>query len=54
MSPITKIKQQVSLNDHLAHYMKSDKKFMDGIKKGVQACDEGRKKRWTQIKQELP
>ena len=41
------------LNDHIAHYMKSDEKFIEGIKKGVQACEAGRKKSWTQIKQEL-
>ncbi len=43
----------VSLNDHIAEYMKADKEFIDGIRRGVRACCEGKIRRWTEIKKEL-
>ena len=46
-------RNNVSLNDHIAEYMKADKEFMDGIRKGVRACKEGRMRRWSEIKGEL-
>ncbi len=43
----------VSLNDHIAEYIKADKEFIDGIRRGVRACCEGKIRRWTEIKKEL-
>ena len=40
----------VSLNDHIVEYIKADKDFMEGIRKGVKACKEGRVRRWAEIK----
>jgi superfamily I DNA and RNA helicase len=44
---------RVSLNDHIAEYIKSDQEFLEGIRKGVRACKEDRVKRWADIKKEL-
>ena len=46
-------KGHVSLNDHIAEYVKADKEFMDGIRKGVRACCEGRVRPWAEVKKEL-
>ena len=43
----------VSLNDCLANYIKGDRHFIDGIRRGVTACREGRMKPWSEIKKEL-
>jgi len=43
----------ISLNDHIAEYMKADKEFMDGIHKGVKACCEGKVRLWSEVKKEL-
>jgi len=46
-------KGNVSLNDHIAEYVKADEEFIGGIRKGVRACKEGRIRRWTEIKREM-
>ena len=46
-------KGHVSLNDHIAEYVKTDREFIEGIKEGVRACVEGRVRRWSEIKREL-
>lgn len=46
-------KNHVSLNDHIAEYVKADKGFMDGIRRGVKACIEGRVQLWSDVKKEL-
>ncbi len=46
-------KGHVFLNDHIAAFMKADKEFMEGIRRGVQACREGKVRRWAEIKKEL-
>ena len=43
----------VSLNDHIAEYIKADKDFIGGIRKGVKACKEGKVRPWVEIKEEL-
>lgn len=51
--PVVKEKRGgVSLNDHIAEYIKADKEFMDGMRKGVKACKEGRVRLWSEIKGE--
>ncbi|KKN65868.1 hypothetical protein LCGC14_0476850 [marine sediment metagenome] len=44
---------KASLNDCLADHIKSDSDFIDGIRRGLKDCKEGRVKPWSQIKQEL-
>lgn len=46
-------RHNITLNDCLANYIKSDSDFMDGIRRGLKACKEGRVKPWSQIKREL-
>ena len=46
-------KGHVSLNDHIAGYVKADSEFIEGIRKGVQACKEGKIRRWAEIKKEM-
>ena len=45
-------REEVSLNDHIAEYIKADIDFMDGMRKGVKACKEGRVRLWSEIKRE--
>lgn len=42
-----------SLNDCLANYIKADVNFIDGIRRGVDACKQGRLRAWAEIKGEL-
>lgn len=53
MPTVAERKGHVSLNDHIAEYIKADREFMEGIRKGVQACREGKVRRWADIKKEL-
>lgn len=46
-------RHSTSLNDCLADYIKADHDFVDGIRRGVIACKEGRMRPWTAIKKEL-
>ena len=46
-------KNKTTLNNHLATFIKSDRKFMDGIKRGVKDCKEGRVQLWSEVKEEL-
>lgn len=46
-------RRNVSLNDCLADHINSDSGFVDGIRRGVRDCKEGRLKPWSQIKKEL-
>ena len=43
----------MSLNDYLANYIRSDSEFMDGIRRGMTACKEGKIKPWSEIKENL-
>jgi len=43
----------LSINDCLANHIKSDSDFMDGIRRGLKDCKEGRVRPWSQIKKEL-
>ncbi len=45
-------REEVSLNDHIADYIKADEEFMDGMRRGVKACEEGRVRLWSEIKKE--
>ena len=40
-------------NKALLDAVKTDKEFMDGIRKGAKACKEGRVRLWSEIKKEL-
>jgi len=53
MSDVIERRDSVSLNDHIAEYIKADEEFIEGIRKGVQACKEGKVRRWIEIKKEL-
>jgi hypothetical protein len=53
MPAVIERKGQVSLNDHIAEYVKADKEFISGIRKGVRACKEGKVRRWVEVKREL-
>jgi hypothetical protein len=53
MPAVIERRGQVSLNDHVAEYLKADKQFIDGIKSGVRACKEGKVRRWAEIREEL-
>ena len=46
-------REEVSLNDHLAEYIKADQEFMEGIRKGVKDCRAGRVQLWSEVKKEL-
>jgi len=46
-------REEVSLNDHIADYIKADQEFMDGIRRGAKACREGRVQLWSEVKKEL-
>ena len=46
-------KENKTLNNHLADFIRSDSEFMDGIKRGVKACKEGRTRSWAEVKREL-
>ncbi len=46
-------REEVSLNDHIADYIKADKEFMEGTRKGVQDCKAGRMLLWSEVKKEL-
>jgi len=52
MPAVKENKADVSLNDHIAEYIKADKEFMGGMRKGVRACKEGRVRPWSEIKEE--
>jgi hypothetical protein len=43
----------VTLNNHIADYLKADREFIHGIKKGVEACKAGDYKSWEEVKKEL-
>ena len=52
--PATKERNSLSsLNDHIAIYMRADRDFVDGIRKGVKDCKEGRVRPWSEIKKEM-
>ncbi|MBA7711709.1 hypothetical protein ES703_120675 [subsurface metagenome] len=53
MPAIIERKNHVSLNDHIAEYIKADKEFMDGIRRGVKDCKAGRVQLWSEVKKEL-
>jgi len=53
MPAVIERKNHISLNDHIVEYMKADKEFMDGIRKGVRACCEGKVRPWSEVKREL-
>ena len=53
MPAVIERKNRISLNDHIVEYMKTDIEFMDGIRKGVQACCEGKVIPWSEVKKEL-
>ena len=53
MRAVIERKGHISLNDHIAEYMRADKEFMDGIRKGVRACCEGKVRPWVDVKKEL-
>jgi hypothetical protein len=53
MPAIMDKRNNVSLNDHIAEYIKADKEFIDGIRRGVHACCGGKIRRWVEIKREL-
>ena len=42
-----------TLNNHLASFMKADRDFVEGIKRGVKDCKEGRVQLWEEVKKEL-
>lgn len=44
---------RVSLNDHIAEYIKADQEFMEGIRKGAKDCKAGRVQLWSEVKKEL-
>lgn len=46
-------RRSVSLNDCLADHICSDSDFVDGIRRGVRDCKEGRLRPWSQIKEEV-
>lgn len=46
-------KGKVEDGSQIAEYLKADKGFMDGIRKGVTACKEGRVRPWSEIKRGL-
>ena len=39
--------------DYLADYIRADKDFMDGIRRGIADCIEGRLSPWSDVKKEL-
>ena len=49
MPAIIERKNHVSLNDHIAEYIKADKEFMDGIRRGVKDCKAGRVQLWSEV-----
>jgi hypothetical protein len=53
MPAIIERRGSVSLNDHIAEYVKADHEFIEGIRKGVRACREGKVRHWAEIKREL-
>jgi predicted transcriptional regulator len=53
MPPVTEKRESVSFNDHIAHYIQADSRFMEGIRKGIEDCDAGRVQTWAEIKKEL-
>lgn len=44
---------ELSFHDYLAEYIKADTDFMDGIRRGVADCKEGRVTPWVEVKKEL-
>ena len=44
---------EVSLNDHIADYIKADQEFMEGIRRGAKDCKAGRVQLWSEVKKEL-
>ena len=48
-----KVQKRVTLNTHLADYMKSDVSFMEGVRLGIDACKAGKVRPWPDIKKEL-
>lgn len=53
MPVIIERKGSVSLNDHIAEYIKSDIEFVKGIRKGVKDCKAGKVQLWSEVKKEL-
>ncbi len=51
--PAVKERGGVTLNNHIADYLKADREFINGIKKGVVACKSGDYKLWDEVKREL-
>ncbi len=47
------VAERKTLNNQLASFMKSDRNFIDGIKRGVKDCKEGRVQLWEEVKKEL-
>ena len=43
----------VSLNEHIAEYVRADTEFMEGIRKGAKDCRAGRVHLWAEVKKEL-
>lgn len=37
---------------NIVDHIKADREFMDGMRKGVKACKEGRVRLWSEIKKE--
>jgi predicted transcriptional regulator len=46
-------KESKTLNSQLANFIKSDREFVDGIKRGVKDCKAGRVQLWSEVKKEL-
>lgn len=51
--PAVKESTDLTLNEHISDYVRADVEFIQGIKKGVRACCEGRVRPWNDIKKEL-
>jgi len=45
--------EHVTLNDHIAEYIKADREFMEGIRRGVKDYKAGRVQLWSEVKKEL-
>ncbi len=53
MPAVIEGKSKISLNDHITNYVKDDREFMEGVKRGVADCRAGRKQLWSDVKREL-
>jgi len=47
------VAERKTLNNQLASFMKSDHRFIEGIKRGVKDCKEGRVQHWEEVREEL-